>query len=73
MKKSKFDLLMCIFCWIGAAMVAYLEAYMFTLSKKFPEIESFRHNFFLILPLLALWLLASLWFTVIAWKGKKKK
>lgn len=73
MKSNLFYKLLSILCWVVTALTVSLEIYMVLLMKHFPEIESFRKNTLLILPLPLLWLAASIWFTVQARKGKTKK
>lgn len=59
-----FYLLMCVFCWLGCSIASVLELYMVYMMFRIPEVEVFRRNVLLVLPLLLLWLVSAVWFTV---------
>ncbi len=68
----KFYTLAAVLCWLGTATAAFLEAYMLRLVSRFPGVEQFERNVRIIGVLLLVWLAVSAFFTVRAWKEKKK-
>ncbi len=73
MKEQKISRLFAAFCWLGVAISGGLSGYMLHLMRKYPGIESFARNTRIALALLAVWLVASAYFTVRAQREKKEK
>ena len=71
MKKSGFDRLLCVFCWMGTLLAAGLTAYMYHMYRAFPEVEGLGRNTLLMLLLLLVWLIAAVFFTRNVYRSKK--
>ena len=72
MKHPKPGRLLCVLCWLGAAMCGVLTGYMIHFTRMFPEVDDFARNAYLALALTLLWLGAAVYFTRRERKNKEK-
>ena len=76
MNQQIFHMLLSLFCWLGAILATILEGYMLYMMHSFPDpdvISALRRNALLVAPLLLLWLIAAIWFTVRWRKGNRNQ
>ena len=72
MKHQKPGRLLCVLCWLGAAMCGVLAGYMIHFTRMFPEVDDFVRNAYLSGALTLLWLGAAVYFTRRERKNKEK-
>ena len=73
MKDQKVSRLLCVLCWLCAAMCGVWTGYMIHFTRQFPEIESFVRSAWRAGGLTLVWIAAAVWFTVNARRGRKDK
>ena len=73
MNNKKAGRILCVLCWLCAAMCGVWTGYMLHFTRQFPEVESFVRSAWRAGGLTLLWLAAAVWFTVKARSGRKDR